>query len=357
MEKERLDRFKQLLSVPSKTYKETGMVNYILSVLEGIQGIEFYTDEMNNVYATKGTLNEGEYYPMFIAHTDTVHELVPEIVVKEEMLVKPNTFGRAYDTQEHFSLKGYTPKGIPTGIGGDDKNGIFIAIELLRMLPKVKIGLFVSEETGCHGSSKCDLDFLNDVGYAIQFDAPGNHLITEICSGTRLFKENGDFIKTVKPLFEQVMEISVECQAHPYTDVSQIKRKGDFSTINFSCGYYNMHTSSEFVVVDEVEKCIEFGVKIVDVLGYQKSEYEYTPPLQYNVNAYGYSNNLSNLNDNNDNEDSFSSTFNKFTYLNDILIIKDKFSNEEVVLYRKEIFDLIEFLNLKMELEEGDILF
>jgi len=35
--------------------------------------VEYYTDDMNNVYATKGTLNEGEYYPMFIAHTDTVH--------------------------------------------------------------------------------------------------------------------------------------------------------------------------------------------------------------------------------------------------------------------------------------------
>ena len=70
------------------------------------------------------------------------------------------------------------------------------------------------------------------------------------------------------------MGVTSDCQSHPYTDISQIKRKGDFSTINFSCGYYNMHTSSEFVVVDEVEKCIELGVKIVDVLGYKKYKYQ-----------------------------------------------------------------------------------
>lgn len=352
MEKERLDGLKQLLSVPSKTYKETGMVNYILSVLETIDGIKFFTDEMNNVYASKGVLDEGEFYPMFIAHTDTVHELVPEIVVKEEMLTKPHTFGRTYNSEKHFVLKGYTPNGNPTGIGGDDKNGVFIAIELLKLLPKVKIGLFVSEETGCHGSSKCDLDFLKDVGYAIQFDAPGNHLITEICSGTRLFKENGDFINTVKPLFEQIMGITSDCQSHPYTDISQIKRKGDFSTINFSCGYYNMHTSSEFVVVDEVEKCIELGVKIVDTLGYKKSEYQYTPP-QYNTNVYGY-NNYNRPIEEDEDENSFSTIFNSFTYSNNCLFIKDKYSKEEVVLYKNEIFDLIEFLNAKVELEEDD---
>ena len=75
---------------------------------------------------------------MFIAHTDTVHELVDEIVVEEEMLEKPPTFGRTFTEELNLSLKGYTPQGNPTGIGGDDKCGVFLALELLRTLDVVK---------------------------------------------------------------------------------------------------------------------------------------------------------------------------------------------------------------------------
>ncbi len=63
-----LNKFKELLSVPSKTYQEEDMVEYLCDELEGIEGVSFYRDEMMNIYATKGTLEEGEFYPMFIAH-------------------------------------------------------------------------------------------------------------------------------------------------------------------------------------------------------------------------------------------------------------------------------------------------
>jgi hypothetical protein len=67
-------------------------------------------------------------------------------------------------------------------------------------------------------------------------------------------------------------------QSHPYTDVSQIKQKGDFSCINFSCGYYNMHTSSEFVVVKDVEDAFNLAVGVVKELGNVKYEYTYVRP-------------------------------------------------------------------------------
>lgn len=278
MDNTQLSRLKEVLSVPTKTYKEENMVQYLRDVLDAMPDVEYYTDNMNNVYATKGTLGEGEYYPMFVAHTDTVHALVDKIVVREENLVKPHTFGHDYSDEAFLSLKGYTPDGEPTGIGGDDKCGVFIALELLRTLSKVKVGLFVSEETGCHGSSNCDPTFLNDVGYAVQFDAPGNNLITEICSGTRLYEKDGEFINIALPLFNSVMGVNADPQSHPYTDVSQIKRKGDFSCINFSCGYYQMHTSNEFVVVDDVERAIDFANQLVSSLGYKKYEFEYQKP-------------------------------------------------------------------------------
>lgn len=286
MNKETLTRFKDLLSVPSKTYQEDQMVEYISWVLDTIPGVEYYTDEMNNIYATKKQEGFNGHFPMFIAHTDTVHSLVPEIVVEEQYLPKPPTFGKTFDDTEHHVLKAYMPDGNPTGIGGDDKAGIFICLELLRVLSNVKVGLFVSEETGCHGSSKCDIDFLNDVGYAIQFDAPGDHLITEYCSGVQLFERDSEFGERAIRVIENTMGTKLELQSHPYTDVSQIKMKSDFVCLNMSCGYYNMHTANEFISTEDVDKAIRSGINLVNELGFEKYEYHF----KKNNLTYGYGN-------------------------------------------------------------------
>ena len=247
-----INKFKELLSVPSKTYQEEDMVEYLCNELDTIPGVSYYRDDMMNIYVTKGELNEGEYYPMFISHTDTVHQKVDKIIVKEENLIRPNTFGKSFSNDEVSCLKAYTEDGNPTGIGGDDKCGIFICLELLKSLDKVKIGLFVSEETGCHGSSKCDENFLQDVGYITQYDAPGNHLISEICSGVRLFERDSEFFEKTLKVIESAFGNEMLVQSHPYTDISQLKKKIDVCCINMSCGYYNMHTSNEFISIDDV---------------------------------------------------------------------------------------------------------
>jgi len=272
-----LEKFKELLSVPSKTYQEEDMVEYICDELNTIPGVSYYRDEMMNIYATKGELSEGEFYPMFIAHTDTVHQKVDKIIVKEETLIRPNTFGKQFNNKMVPCLKAYTEDNKPTGIGGDDKCGVFICLELLKTLDKVKVGLFVSEETGCHGSSKCDENFLKDVGYITQYDAPGNHLITEICSGVRLFERDSEFFEKVLPVIENTFGNEMLVQSHPYTDISQLKKKSDVCCINISCGYYNMHSNQEFISIEDVKNGIETGKNMVKELGYRKYEYVYKP--------------------------------------------------------------------------------
>ena len=214
---------------------------------------------------------------MFIAHTETVHTKIDKIVVKEEKLTRPNTFGKSFGDDKVDCLKAYTEYGSPTGIGGDDKCGIFICLELLKQLDKVKIGLFVSEETGCHGSSKCDENFLQDVGYITQYDAPGNHLISEICSGVRLFERDSEFFIKTLDIITTCFGNEMLIQSHPYTDISQLKKKIDVSCINISCGYYNMHSNQEFISIDDVCRAIEVGKNMVNTLGYKKYEYEYKP--------------------------------------------------------------------------------
>lgn len=357
-----LNRLKELLSVPSKTYQEDRMVNYLLGVMKSIEGVDVYTDEYKNIYATKGNVGNG-YFPMFIAHTDTVHELEDVIVVDEAMLPKPPTFGKTFDSELHRVLRAFTPEGNPTGIGGDDKCGVFIALELLRKLDTIKVGLFVSEETGCHGSSKCDLNFLQDVGYVVQFDAPGNHLITEICSGVRLFEENGEFINRALPVIEKTMGTTMLRQSHPYTDVSQIKKKADISCINISCGYYNMHTKNEFVCIQDVEDSLNTAMALVEEFGFEKQPYTYEPPKftqysMFNVNDLDdddmsdWDNTLS---DGLDEDEDISTEYNDIILSYGSLNITSKLTGESVFLDEQEVEDLYEILRERINRKYWDV--
>ena len=116
--------------------------------------IPHFVDEYYNVYATKqesSELPEDFYFPCVISHTDTVHN-IDTINIREEMLM--NAQG-----EKKLSYKAYNDQGNPTGIGGDDKCGVFACLTLLQELPNVKAAFFVSEETGCHGSMKADKKF------------------------------------------------------------------------------------------------------------------------------------------------------------------------------------------------------
>jgi hypothetical protein len=60
MNNAQLTRLKEVLSVPTKTYKEDGMIEFICETLDNIDEVSYYTDKMNNVYVTKGHLPEGQ---------------------------------------------------------------------------------------------------------------------------------------------------------------------------------------------------------------------------------------------------------------------------------------------------------
>lgn len=258
-----LELLKAVLSVPTATYHEEKMVAFLVNWLTE-NNIEHYVDQYNNVYATKQEskdLSEDFYFPCVISHTDTVHGL-NEINVVEEML--PNA-----QKEVKLSYKGYDDNGDPTGIGGDDKCGVFACLTLLKELPYVKAAFFVSEETGCHGSMKADPSFFTNVGYGIQFDAPENWMITEKCFGQVLFDRETEFFDACDEVLTEGMGDRMRYMVHPYTDVYALRGKFDFSCINFSIGYYNYHTKNEYVVVEDVMNGIDMGRKMIEKLGHK----------------------------------------------------------------------------------------
>lgn len=263
---------KEVLSVPTKTYQEHRMVEFLVKWLTE-NNIDHYVDDKMNVYATKqetSEVPEDFYFPCVISHTDTVHN-IDTINVKEEQL--PNA-----QREIKLSLRAYNDLGNPTGIGGDDKAGVFACLTLLKELPYLKAAFFVSEETGCHGSKAADSEFFENVGYGIQFDAPENWMITEECFGQKLFDRETEFFNKIdKVLTEGMVNEDMKYMIHPYTDVYALRGKFDFSCINFSIGYYNYHTKNEYVVIEDVFNGIDMGRKMIQELGYNLHYKESVP--------------------------------------------------------------------------------
>jgi tripeptide aminopeptidase len=254
---------KEILSIPSYSGNERKLVYFICEFLEENK-IPYKVDELFNIYCTKG---DADTYPCVVAHTDTVHNNHHIDVRTELKNNSRNVLKEAY--------KGYNAKGKPTGIGGDDKAGVFACLTLLLELPVLKAAFFVSEETGCKGSKAADPAFFENVGYTIQFDAPYDYMVTEVSSGVPLFDRRSEFFnKANNVLIEYIIP---EYGSHPFTDVYALKKLFDFSCINLSIGYYDHHTANEYVILEDVENGIKIGREMIASLGYEKYKKRYMP--------------------------------------------------------------------------------
>ena len=257
MSEDRLNRLKAILAVPTASQREKLATKYIVDFCQEHE-FDCIVDNLGSVLITKGEIKENEFYPCLAAHTDTVHGLNPKEIREQDNILT------AWDHDKQV------------GIGGDDLAGCFAALELLLILPVVKVGLFVSEEIGCIGSRNAitfHADWFKDIGYVIEFDGPEDYMITQVCSGVELFDMEGEFLLKSLPLLKESMGEKMRFFNHPYTDVSVIKRSFNFSCINVSAGYFNYHSSKEYVVISEAEKAVILGEKLVNALGNQYYEY------------------------------------------------------------------------------------
>ena len=119
---ENVDFLKRVLSIPTHSFQEDKMIEFLTDYLLE-KKYDFHIDELGNIYVTKGKISEGEFYPCVVAHTDTVHK-IDTINIREEYL-------KDSKGKDSFSLKAYNDNGDPTGIGGDDKCGVFACLQLL----------------------------------------------------------------------------------------------------------------------------------------------------------------------------------------------------------------------------------
>lgn len=254
---------KEILSIPSCSRHEGDVRNFLIDWAKE-NGIDYRVDKYGNVFMKKGTPPEGGAYPCVVAHMDTVHSDQKQMVGTGERLkiIKGNgTYGDIYYAQR------LTREGlwVSTGCGGDDKASIFICLELISKFDTIMGAFFVEEEIGMNGSRPAkDDEWLNQAGYFIQFDAPTNDWISRVCYGVLLFDD--DFYDRLKPIWNK-FDLNEPHMNDPFTDIMALKKNYPVNCINYFAGYMDMHTSTEFVVLDYVEDAIKLGSSTISELG------------------------------------------------------------------------------------------
>jgi len=251
----------ETMQVPSCSKYEFRMASYIM-LWARRNNIKYDFDKKGNLYLTKGELAEGEFYPCVTSHMDTVQDKAkPYALAGAELPLRTRRIQNTNsDTYRHeIFIDGQ-------GIGADDKLGVYISLQLMSRVDKIKAAFFVEEEIGMMGSKELNKDFFNDVAYVIGWDSPDLLRAAWRCSGTQLF--TADFYKNhLKPVTDK-WGFSDKCfHSEPFTDVVNIVEKTGIVCMNFGNGGYNAHASNEYLIIEHVDHAAGMGLDIINSIG------------------------------------------------------------------------------------------
>jgi hypothetical protein len=213
--------------------------------------VEF--DKLGNMYVTIG---KADLYPTVVAHVDQVHRTKPDF--------KIFTSGSWVFAMDLTTMK-------QCGTGGDDKCGIFTALECAHAIPAIKLAFFVDEEVGCLGSGGCDMDFFKDSAFIMQAD---RHIATpyEIITQTNGVTSSSDeFLRALVGISpsDKWQEGSGTC-----TDVGELASRGaGVACVNLAAGYVRQHGSDEVISLGGLAETTEIMLRACETLATKKWEH------------------------------------------------------------------------------------
>lgn len=205
------------------------------------------------IYAT------GDIPILLTAHMDTVHN-------------EP-----VKDFYEFVDEKGNHIISSPQGIGGDDRCGIYMILEIIKEY-KPFILFCEDEEIGGIGSDKfCAGDCikeLSELKYLIELDrANANDAVFYDCN-------NPDFTKFITETTGYKEEYG------SFSDISTLAPACGVAAVNLSCGYYHAHTLREEVNVEEMLNTVEV---VKTLLITECEQFEYIERYKFSRSSYyGY---------------------------------------------------------------------
>lgn len=245
-----IETLKDLFLIHSPSGKEEKVKEYVMSK---VKDATIEEDEKGNLYISKGSGTRA----CIVAHMDTVFKKEPDkriIVIDDSVMI-------GYDVKEKEQC----------GLGADDKVGVYIALRALEEFDNIKVLLTVEEETGCNGADKVELDFFNDIGFALQADRKGYGEITK--EAKTKFKDVDMFSDEFGEAIAETLSTYEfkEIKNGGSTDIVRLKYRGiNVSAANLACGYYDPHKSTEHIILEEVFKTEDMMLEIVENLGGKK---------------------------------------------------------------------------------------
>jgi hypothetical protein len=182
---------------------------------------------------------KGEFPVLLVAHMDTVHkETVKEVICSDGKINSPQ------------------------GIGGDDRCGIYMILEIVKRY-NCSVLFCEDEETGGRGATKftksdCSMDV--NANYIVELDRRGStDAVFYECDNP----EFTDFI--CKEYFKEAYGT--------FSDISVVAPHLGLAAVNLSSGYYNAHTTSEYVVEEDIDNIVIEVFGLLDRTDETKFEY------------------------------------------------------------------------------------
>lgn len=190
------------------------------------------TDKPGYLYA------EGTIPVLLAAHMDTVHRQPVEQIC--------------------YSADGAVAMS-PQGIGGDDRCGVWMILQILRTA-KCHVLFCEDEEVGCVGAKKFTRGSLRpQVNYIVELDRRGSN--------------DAVFYRCDNPEFEDfITSFGFETAGGSRSDISYIAPYLETAAVNISCGYYCEHQRHEYIRLEEMELN---AARVAQMVTQQTEHFEY----------------------------------------------------------------------------------
>lgn len=241
MKKLNFELLKDMYRIHSMSGREQKLSRFVKAYIGShIKGASVTVDGNGNMLVVKG---ESDTYPCLCAHLDQVQNTHPD----DFMCIDAGDDIIGYSPNKHRSC----------GLGADDKNGLFVALECLSEYDVLKCAFFVGEEAGGVGSRRVDMSFFGDCRFCLQIDRRGNSDFVTFIGG-----------KICSDVF--ISDIGLERYGYTesygaFTDIQNLISRGvGISCANMSCGYYNPHTDMEVSSKTDIEKCHRLVCHIIE---------------------------------------------------------------------------------------------
>lgn len=191
-------------------------------------------------------------HPYFLAHLDQVHDYAPfmELVVDGDEL-------SAIDAND-----------APAGVGGDDKCGIYVAMQMLHRLDHVTVVFVRDEEVGCLGSGSVPLSWFKHASFVIQADR-NNRTMDIIRETNGMDCSSDEFFAAMLNLPTAIDNNHSEAYGS-ITDIGELANRGlQVSMVNISSGYHMPHCDSEYVLLSQLDVACSLAYEAATLLGGQ----------------------------------------------------------------------------------------